>query len=154
MKTGHNLQVFKQYSLTMIEKETLKIFLDATLHGEKIIILSAQEISKKLELSRPRAYAILKNLVEKGILKKLQRKGFILTSKGENVIHILNHREKILETYFYQELNLSLDKAGDEASNLSLYTSSLLINTLCEQIGMPKACPHGMAIDHDELAHS
>ena len=91
----------------MVEKETLKIFLRATLNGDKVIILSAQDISKHLVssqsdkedcpkktngeltrqekkssksktktrnglISRPRAYAILKNLESKDILKKVK----------------------------------------------------------------------------------
>lgn len=138
----------------MVEKEAMKIFLNATLQGEKMIILSAQEISEKLSLSRPRAYAILTNLVSKNILAKKKRKGFILTERGENLIHELNHREKILETYFYQELKFSLENAVEEASNLSLYASSHLINVLCDKVGMPNVCPHGIAIDHNLSTHS
>ena len=137
----------------MVEKETMKIFLNATLNGDKIIMLSAQEISEKLNLSRPRSYAILMNLDSKGILEKFKRKGFVLTKRGENLIHELNHREKILETYFYQELKFSLEEAVEEASNLSIYASSHLINTLCNKIGMPTVCPHGIAIDHDLSTH-
>lgn len=151
---GFSLQIHQAYSLTMVEKETLKIFLNATLHGDKMIILSAQEISEQINLSRPRAYAILTNLVSKDILEKFKRKGFILTQKGEELIHELNHREKVLETYMYQVLKLPLDKATDEASNLSLYASSFLINTLCDRINMPKVCPHGIPIDHNISSHS
>ena len=64
------MQVFKEYSLTMVEKEALKEFLSAKLNKEKIIVLGAEEISKKLKLSRPRVYAILMNLEAKGILEK------------------------------------------------------------------------------------
>ena len=81
------MQVFKEYSLTMVEKEALKEFLSAKLNKEKIIVLGAEEISKKLKLSRPRVYAILMNLEAKGILEKFKRKGFILTSRGETLIH-------------------------------------------------------------------
>ena len=148
------MQVFREYSLTMVEKELMKEFLNATLQGDKIIILGAQEISGKLKLSRPRAYAILINLESKGILEKFKRKGFLLTSKGENLIHEINHREKILETYFYKELQFPLENAMEEASSLSIYASSFLINTLCDKIGMPKVCPHGIAINHDLSTHT
>ena len=94
------------------------------------------------------------NLESKEVLKKFKRKGFILTEKGEISMYELNHGEKILETYFYQELNLSLENATMEASNLSLYVSSLLINTLCDKIGMPTVCPHGIVINHDLSSHS
>ena len=147
------MQVSEEYSLTMVEKELLKEYLNATLNNEKIIILGAQEISEKLDLSRPRVYAILTNLESKGILEKFKRKGFLLTEKGESLIHEINHREKILETYFYQELEFSLEQATEEASNLSIYTSSFLINALCEKIGMPKVCPHGITIYHNIPSH-
>ena len=137
----------------MVEKETLKEFLDAKLKGDKIIMLGAQEISLKLNFSRPRAHAVLKNLESKKILEKFKRKGFILTTKGENLIHELRHREKILETYFYKELGFPLDKAVDESAALSIYSSSFLINTLCEKLGMPDECPHGISIKHDLSAH-
>lgn len=147
------MQVFNEYSLTMVEKQLLKQYLNATLNGEKMILLGAQEISEKLDLSRPRIYAILTNLQSKGILEKFKRKGFVLTNKGETLIHEINHREKIMETYFFQELDLPLEKATEEASNLSIYTSSDLINSLCNKIGMPKVCPHGIPIDHELASH-
>ena len=147
------MQVSEEYSLTMVEKELLKEYLSATLKNEKIIILGAQEISEKLDLSRPRVYAILINLESKGILEKFKRKGFLLTEKGESLIHEINHSEKILETYFFQELDFPLEQASEEASNLSIYTSSHLINALCEKIGMPNVCPHGIAINHNTLTH-
>ena len=188
------MQVFKEYCLTMVEKETLKIFLKATLNGDKIIILSAQDISEQLLssqsdkvdcpkksngestpimnkstrsgkkssksgkktrkgfISRPRAYAILKNLESKEILENYERKGFVLTDKGETLIHE-SKVKKILETYFYQVLKFSLEDASNEASSLSIYSSSLLINTLCERVGMPKECPHGIPITHDLDTH-
>ena len=147
------MKIYQEYSLTIVEKELLKQFINATLNGDKFIILGAQEISKILNLSRPRIYAILKNLESKKILEKFKRKGFILTNKGENLIHELIHREKILETYFFQELGFSIENSVDEASTISMYISSFLINSLCERLHMPKVCPHGFKISHDLSTH-
>ena len=131
----------------------MKVFLNAILDGKKLVLIGAQELANEMNFSRPRAYAVLKQLVNKSLLEKYKRKGFILTSKGESLMHKLVHREKILEVYFYKNLNFDLEEAQREASSLCIFADSLLINKLCEITGVPNVCPHGVPIQHDVSSH-
>jgi len=58
-------------------------------------------------------------------LKKYKRKGFILTNRREKLIDDLSHREKVLESFFHEDFNLSLEIAVEEAAILSIYVNSI-----------------------------
>lgn len=146
-------------NLTSIEKETLKVFLQLKQSNAPLMLVGAEELSQILtenihDISRPRAYAILSKLEEKGFLQKIKRKGFTLTDKGLQVLKELQHRIKILETYFYKELNMPLESdepftsASKEASRLVLHVSFEFIEILCEQLENPRTCPHDIEIPH------
>ena len=138
-------------NLTQIEKKTLLLFFDLKRSKASVILIGAQKLSNSLELSRPRAYAILSKLVEKEILEKIDRKGFTLTKYGHRVVNELIHRMKILETYLYQELEMKpLERAEKEALQMVLCTSYELIEILCKKLDKPEKCPHDIKIPHHD----
>ena len=121
------MKVFQEFNITIVEKEILKEFLNERKKGKKVIILGAQEISDQSQQSRPRAYAILKNLEGKKFLEILKGKGFMLTSTGEQLVNEIKYRENVLKTFFLKNLNFSELMAEEEASALSIYVSTYLI---------------------------
>ena len=146
-------------NMTRIEKEAMHEFLKLRQEKAPLLILGAEELSLSLtkyihEISRPRAYAILSKLEEKGLLLKIKRKGFIPTEEGFSVLDEFEHRLKILELFFYQIIGLPLESnnhmtsASKEASRLVLHVSFELIEILCERLANPKTCPHGLVIPH------
>lgn len=134
--------------LTFIEKEAMKEYLKLKQRNAPLMLIGPKKMGDALDLSRPRAYAILSKLEEKKILQKIERKGFILTDLGKYVLNELTHRTKILEIFFFNELGMDLESATDEASNLVLDASFNLISILCDRLGKPRTCPHNIEIPH------
>ena len=145
---------FNDYNLSFVEKTALKEYLRLKIKNQEIIILGSQDMASVLDVSRPRAHTILMNLRKKKILKKLDRKGFMLTSEGEDLVNELCHREKLLEGLFHLNLKMPLEKAKIEAENLSIYVSTDLVLSICKTLDIPVQCPHGIDIPHLHLAKS
>ncbi|MCY3410612.1 MAG: metal-dependent transcriptional regulator [Candidatus Heimdallarchaeota archaeon] len=133
--------------LTFNEKETMRYFLQLE-YEKKNKIIKATELTDIIDFSRPRAYAVLSKLEEKKIVDKVGRKGFQLTEFGNEVLMEFEHRFKILETYFHDELNMELEMAMHEASALVLHVSYDFIKILCNKMDRPKFCPHNLEIHH------
>ncbi len=137
--------------LTLIEKQALIIFLGMYEKKAPVILLGANELGSALKLSRPRAYAIMKQLESKEILTKYGRKGFIPTELGEKVIKSLSFRHKILEHFFYTELGMKLEQAHVESFNLVLHVSDTLIECIAKKINYPETCPHNIEIPYNNF---
>ncbi len=141
--------------LTPVEKEIMLIFHNQK-NNKELIFLGATQLAKLYTradvgpITRQRAHAILSKLMEKGILSKLERKGFTLTDHGKKVLKELEHRFKILETYCFDELKMDLKTAEKEAFNLLLYVSYNFVERLCDKMGKPVACPHNFEIPHHD----
>ena len=135
--------------LTQIEKETLRVYIKLKRdRNQDEIIVGAQELSENIDVTRPRAYAILLQLENKGVLVNKKRKGFTVSAKGEDLLNDLLHRLKILELFFYQELGMTLENASSEASNLAIHISDEMNTIICEKLGKPNVCPHDIKIPH------
>ncbi|MHA2502788.1 MAG: metal-dependent transcriptional regulator [Candidatus Kariarchaeaceae archaeon] len=144
-----------EFDLTTVEKEVMREFIRLQISKAPVVLLGAEEVSQLLssrghEISRPRAYAILSRLEEKGILQKIKRKGFVPTEYGARVLRELLHRTKILEVYLNQELGMPLELASQEATELVLHVSFILVEILCKKLGKPVSCPHDTEIPHHD----
>lgn len=141
--------VIEDLKLTFIEKETMNEYLRQKQQKVDQIRLGAQSLANKLNVTRPRAYAILSKLEEKRILENKERK-FILTSYGLQLLNEFEHRLKILETFFHDEMGMELSDAFEEASQLVIHVSYNFIDILCGKMGKPVACPHNYKIPHNK----
>ncbi len=135
-------------SLTFMETLALLEFLKLEESKNPLLLLTPQNLATALEVSVPRAYAILKQLETKNLVTKYPRKGFLLTVRGEDTLRLFVHRHRVLETYFVAKLRMELEAACKEAARLALHSSEMLIAKMCEAIGQPVICPHGHEIPH------
>ncbi len=135
-------------ALTYMETLVLFNFLKLKEANDPLQLLSPQNLAREVGVSIPRAYALLKQLETKNLVKKYPRKGFLLTDEGRNVLMVLVHRHRVLETYFVQILQMTVADACEEATRLALHSSEALISRLCQAAGQPEECPHGKNIPH------
>jgi DtxR family transcriptional regulator, Mn-dependent transcriptional regulator len=141
-------EIIIDLNLAPMEKEALREFLQLKQDNAPMMFMGAQQLARQLDVTRPRAYMILSQLEDKKLVQKIDRKGFLLTEKGNKVMNELLHRTKILETYFYNELGLPLEAAAKEATQIVLYVSFQFIEILCDKLGKPASCPHNIEIPH------
>ncbi len=134
--------------LTYMETLALLEFLKLKEAEDPLQLLTPQNLSQQVNVSVPRAYALLKQLESKNLVKKYPRKGFLLTEEGKRVLQVLVHRHRVLETYFVKILQMTLIEACEEATRLALHSSETLIARLCDAVGQPGECPHGKSIPH------
>ena len=136
---------FVRLDFTKVEKESLAVYLRRRM-ANRNLLLGASDLGEHLGVSRPRAYAIQKQLENKGVLHNDKGQGFHLTGKGEEILDSLQHRWKVLETYFFTDVGLELEKASDEAMNILLHISEEFLEKICEKIDIPSFCPHHQRI--------
>ncbi len=136
---------FVNLRFTIVERECLSVYLRRRM-AHKPLVVGASEISKVLGVSRPRAYALQKQLEKKGVLVNDKGQGFFPSKDGEIILDSLQHRWKVLETFLYSDLEMKLDDASAEAMNMVLHVSDNLITTLCKRLDVPVFCPHHLRI--------
>jgi len=136
---------FVKLDFTKVEKESLSVYLQRRM-TKRNPLLGASDLGEQLGVSRPRAYAIQKQLEKKGVLHNDKGQGFHLTGKGEVILDSLQHRWKVLETYFFTDVGLKLEKASEEAMNILLHISEEFLEKICEKLDIPSFCPHHQRI--------
>jgi len=142
------MDLLEEIHPTTTEKDVISQYIIKIRQGEPDPLIGPKEMGELMGFSRPRAYAVLSQLQQKHVVDKIERKGFILTKMGKQLINELIHRTKIMETYFHTEVGLKLTIAEEDAKNSALHVSSTLINRLCELLGQPTFCPHNYQIPH------
>ena len=136
--------------LTAVEKDVIRQYITKIRAHDENPLIGPKEMGQLMSFSRPRAYAILSKLEEEEILEKIERKGFVLTVFGRQIVNELIHRTKVLETFFHEELDIDLDTAEQDAQNIVLHVSVTLIQRICSRLGKPTYCPHNFLIPHEE----
>lgn len=104
------------------------------------------EIAKALGIKAPSVIDMIKRFSEMGLVKYTPWKGIQLTEQGIQEVRMLIRNHRILETYLYQVLGISVKEACKDVSDFDLYVPSTVINNMCAHLGHPKKCPHGLDI--------
>jgi len=126
-------------SLTPAESEYLKlIYTKQVEEGRK---LRSSEIARFFNVHPATITDIFRKLTDKGLTRYKRYYGVELTEKGITEAQRLLRKQRILETLFVGHLKYDIQKSRIEASNIALYCSKELINSICQTYGHPKTCP-------------
>ncbi len=123
--------------LTKRERDCLMVIGD----NKNDFPIRLSDISKKMKLSAPTVYNLLKRLKDKGLINE-NRGLVIITSFGKEIHSNIIFAHRCLECLF-NEIGLDKKFSCNEASKIDYLLNNELIIKLYNHIGRPKTCPHG-----------
>lgn len=108
-------------------------------------IVGPTYISKALNVSKSSACQALKNLAKKGYGKYIERKGFVLNSRGIEEAKKIIKKHRLLECFLAEIFSLDATQACIEASKIDVFASEKLIELIEEKFNY-SYCPCGNKI--------
>ncbi|MFX1539124.1 MAG: metal-dependent transcriptional regulator [Promethearchaeota archaeon] len=112
-----------------------------------------RELNKRedLKLRASTVNSALERLEKKKLLE-WKRYGLVtLTNLGIKEARALARHHRLIEVFFVNELNLSVEQAHKEANLLNPPLSCETINRICEKYSHPEKCPCGNLIESSEI---
>ncbi|GER24040.1 transcriptional regulator [Zafaria cholistanensis] len=100
-------------------------------------------LAAKLGVSPASATAMVRKLVERGLLDHPPYGAVSLTSTGRARALGVVRRHRLLETFLVRELGYGWDQVHEEAARLEHTVSDLFVERLDRLLGHPAADPHG-----------
>ncbi len=122
------------------------------LGGAQREAVSNSALAERLGVSPGSVTAMLKRMVEMGLVEHEPYRGVTLTEPGERVaLEVIRHH-RLLESYLAEALGMPWDRVHDEAEVLEHYISEELEERIAAALGDPSVDPHGDPIPDRELA--
>jgi DtxR family Mn-dependent transcriptional regulator len=100
-------------------------------------------LATKLGVSPASATAMVRKLVERGLLDHPPYGAVSLTATGRTRALGVVRRHRLLETFLVRELGYGWDQVHEEAARLEHTVSDLFVERLDRLLGHPAADPHG-----------
>ncbi len=114
--------------------------------------VTTSALAERLGVSPGSVTAMLKRMVEMGLVQHEPYKGALLTAEGERVaLEVIRHH-RLLEAYLSDVLGMPWDRVHDEAEVLEHYISEELEELIATALGDPAHDPHGDPIPDRDLA--
>lgn len=156
MQTSHaaaetDLTSFRCCGLTRTDavEDTLKVVLELSGMGAPV---TTSAVASRLGVTPPTSSAMIKRLVEHGLLDHAGDPGLVLSDHGAGHARHILRRHRLMETFLVQVLQLPWDKVYSEAELLEHSVSDLLVARIDELLGHPTVDPHGDPIPRDAEA--
>ena len=113
------------------------------LHERDGTAVSTSALAERLGVSPGSVTAMLKRMVEMGLVVHEPYHGVTLTGPGERVaLEVIRHH-RLLEAYLSEALGMPWDRVHDEAEVLEHYFSEELEERIAAALGDPSFDPHG-----------
>jgi DtxR family Mn-dependent transcriptional regulator len=111
-------------------------------------------LAGRLGVTPGSASAMVKRLVDLGLVEHVPYAGVALSERGERVALEVMRRHRLLELYLAEHLGVPWDRVHDEAEALEHVLSKDLEARIAEKLGNPTHDPHGHPIpDADLVIH-
>jgi len=91
---------------------------------------------------------VLKRLMAKGLIAKPGWGKVVLTGRGEAAAMKIIHNHRVLELYFRDRLGLPMDETCRQALRIDYLIGDVVISRMCEKLGYPANCVHGLEVKH------
>ncbi len=105
-----------------------------------------KDVASRVGVRPPTALEALRKLEDMGYLSHEHRRGYKLTEKGLRLCEEAIRKHRIIETYLVFFLGYNPDAACRYASRFDIYVPLDVVDRMCELLGHPDKCPHGMPI--------
>ncbi|MFC3899539.1 metal-dependent transcriptional regulator [Aliicoccus persicus] len=119
--------------------------------GGKSRNVSNKSVAERLELSPPTVTEMMNILVTAGYVEYVKYKGASLTDSGTRYAKHIIRKHRLWEVFLVEKLGISIDAVHREAELLEHVTGDDVADKLEVFLDYPKFCPHGGAIDFDEM---
>ena len=132
--------------LTQKEANYLKeIYTECIEKGCKVTSVSLAEY---MGVKPPSVIDMLNKLERKGLIIRVKWSEVKMTDKGIKIVKNLLHSHRVLELYFTKVLGMDPDESCKEASKIDALVGNEVVVRLCDLLGRPDKCPHGLPIYH------
>lgn len=129
-------------SLNRIRSRYLKAILLLAEEGVSAVV-STGAIAQFLHVSLGATTRMMQVLEEEGLVEYSAHRGTRLTKQGRSAAESIVRRERLLETFLAQTLNLPWDQIEQPAAALAEAASPKLIERIDAHLGHPHFDPHG-----------
>ncbi len=108
--------------------------------------VSTSALADELNVSAPAVTRMVQRLKQAGFLEHQPYRGIRLTAAGEREALANIRRHRLAERFLVDVMGFGWHEVHDDADDLGLVVSDILVDKMDEMSGYPKRCPHGEPI--------
>ncbi|RYY71108.1 MAG: metal-dependent transcriptional regulator [Chitinophagaceae bacterium] len=108
--------------------------------------VSANELSKKLEIKMPTVNSMMKKLAEKKLVFYESYKPLRLTEKGRREAGLIIRKHRLTEMYLVQKMDFGWEQVHEIAEQMEHLHAPHFFEKMDEILGFPTIDPHGSPI--------
>ena len=108
--------------------------------------VSTSSLAEEMHVSAPAVTRMAQRLKRAGYLEHEPYRGIRLTEAGEREALANIRRHRLVECFLVDVMGFGWHEVHDDADDLGLVVSDLLVDKIDEMSGFPKRCPHGEPI--------
>ena len=132
---------------TATEENYLKaMFQLAKAHGE----VNMSTLSSYLEVSKPTANSMVKNLKEQGLIAYEKYKPLLLTPAGEKAAALVLRKHRLTEMFLVEKMGFGWDEVHEIAEQIEHISAPEFFDRMDELMDFPNVDPHGSPIPDKE----
>lgn len=112
--------------------------------------IGMSELSTQLEVSKPSANSMMKNLHLKGLVHYEKYKPIHLTNKGKKAAALIVRKHRLTEMYLVEKMGFGWEQVHEVAEQIEHIQSDLFFRRMDELLDHPTVDPHGSPIPDSE----
>ncbi len=128
---------------TSTEENYLKTLLRLS---QKTGEVSISELSNALEVSKPTANSMVKNLKSQGLISYEKYKPLSLTTEGRKMAALILRKHRLTEMYLVEKMGFGWEEVHEIAEQVEHIKSPVLFDRMDELMNFPSVDPHGSPI--------
>ena len=108
--------------------------------------VSTSALAEEMQVSAPAVTRMVQRLKNAGFLHHEPYRGIRLTAAGEREALACIRRHRLVERFLVDVMGFGWHEVHDDADDMGLVVSDVLVDKMDELSGYPKRCPHGEPI--------
>lgn len=108
--------------------------------------VSANELSKKLDIKMPTVNSMMKKLAEKKLVHYESYKPLKLTEKGKKEAGLIIRKHRLTEMFLVQKMGFGWEQVHEIAEQMEHLKAPHFFEKMDEMLGFPTLDPHGSPI--------
>lgn len=108
--------------------------------------VSTSALAEEMHVSAPAVTRMVQRLKHFGFLEHEPYRGIRLTKSGEREALVNIRRHRLVERFLVDVMGFGWHEVHDDADDLGMVVSDVLVDKMDEMSGFPKRCPHGEPI--------
>lgn len=110
------------------------------------MIVTTSSIARHMNISAPSVTGMLRNLVDKKLVKYQPYKGTKLTARGRKLALKILRSHRLIELFLVEILDVPWDQVHQEAEKLEHVISDEVLDRIDKKLNYPTRDPHGSQI--------